>query len=477
MAILGPSGNVYGGGIPNFATGGDEIIFGKQTIDNSGNVTLVLWSWQDALSTFNIIHTAGPQAGTGNLGVSYVSGDFTTIFLDGANTPIQPQPCYAFGYTMIWTGSALTVNGLYPDPYAPATAFYSLSGASPQPSICLTHQNRILYLNNTNYSWYPGTNYYFNQGAEWFNFSDPPGGINGFGQRETFVAENPYGHGAWGSVSSGELFLVRHHGGGYIVSGDLNNPSVTRLFGVQPTFGVVQQAAQTTMGIVYCSGNNGAWSWGGGSTSTKFSHQLNDDFFDPGQPTHLGSPLPTYGPRFNIVQMGEQIFFPNNYVYDIHTNGWWRLDSPSAPTYSFFAVSYDGKALWAMPKQILAGNLGIFYRYDQTAPATFYAWQSWPIPVTREKSINLREIVVRGQGVGTISFAAYGRNGSSDASVPSVATFNSTTQPQVFRLDLGLYDAQDVTIQVNSTGTGGNPAPILWDFSVGYTEANMQSAT
>lgn len=477
LQMVGPTGNVYGGNIPNFPTGSDEMIFGKQTIDNSGNVTLVIWSYQDSTATSNVIHTAGPQSGTGNLGVSYVSGGMTTIFLDGSNNPIQPQPCYAFGYTMIWTGSALTVNGLYPDPFAVGTIFYSLSGSSPQPSICLTHQNRIVYLNNTNADWYPGSPYFFNQSAEWFNFSDPPGSVNGFGQMETFVAEQPYGHGAWGSVSSGELFLVRHQGGAYILGGDLNNPSATRLFGVTPTYGVIQNAGETSIGIVYCSAYNGAWVWSGGSSSTKISPQLNDDFFEPGPPTHLGSNLLTYGPRFNIMQFRNWIAFPNQYLYDTSTGGWWRLDTGLSSPYIFYGVSYDGKALWAMPQKVPAGNLGLFYRYDSTAPATLYDWVSWPIPATRERSINIREVVVRGQGQGTIAIALYGPGGSTDTTVPLTATFNSTTQPQLVRLDAGAIGVQDLTVQITSTGTGGHPAPILWDLSIGYVDNNLVSAT
>ena len=57
-------------------------------------------------------------------------------------------------------------------------------------------------------------------------------------------------HGAWGSISASELFLVRHSGGGYVISGDLNSPTVTRLPGVTSTNGIVQVAGQTPIGLV-----------------------------------------------------------------------------------------------------------------------------------------------------------------------------------------------------------------------------------
>ena len=59
--------------------------------------------------------------------------------------------------------------------------------------------------------------------------------------REVFVQENPFGYGAWGSISASELFLVKNRQGGVVIQGDLNSPTVTSRCPASPSYGVMSR--------------------------------------------------------------------------------------------------------------------------------------------------------------------------------------------------------------------------------------------
>ena len=82
------------------------------------------------------------------------------------------------------------------------------------------HQSRIVNAVGISYDW-PGSSFSVN---EQICFTDPPNSTTYGAQNEVFVAEEPYGYGAWGSISAGELFMAKQRGGGLIVSGDIFSP-------------------------------------------------------------------------------------------------------------------------------------------------------------------------------------------------------------------------------------------------------------
>jgi hypothetical protein len=407
--------------------------------------------------------SAGGFTGGGAIGMmtggqsTYLNTAFTFLcaFLNitGANTDYIGQ-----GYQ--W---------LYPDPTNDTsdTPYTLIPAANAPIADGLTHQNRLVVLQ---YLWYSyGASGSFQGSNEFMSYTDPPNSLTYGAQDELFVAEHPTGVGAWGSLDASELFMVKNLGGGYLISGDLNNPVVSRLPGVTSTYGVECRTAETQIGIVYASKGRGLWAWNGGTSSVKISEQLNDDFFI------ASIPLPVfYGPTVDICSWGDWIVCTNDWLFDTNTGGWWQL-SPGVTSPSphlLYGASWDGETLYAAP--VIPTVDIVVDQYKRSTPASAYTWESYPVRQankTNDKPISVHEVVVRAQGVGTITVTLTGIGGSSSSASPSdVVTIDSPDQPVMTVLMIGLT-AQDVTIELSvAATTPPAAAPVVFSVAIGYTE-------
>src|SRR5208282_2542453 len=120
------------------------------------------------------------------------------------------------------------------------------------------HQNRIIVLSGVTYDYPAGSGFDTN---EQICFTDPPNSAALGFQQTVLVPEEPYGYGCAGSISAGELVLIKKRGGGVVVTGDIFSPNVTDLPGVEPTGGIYGNASSGLDGFFYCSYENGAWVW------------------------------------------------------------------------------------------------------------------------------------------------------------------------------------------------------------------------
>lgn len=354
-----------------------------------------------------------------------------------------------------------------------------------------THAGRIAFAQAAEYYW-TSTTKFLSASFDQFYFTDPPNstpdyandnGTNSLLQDIVYVPETPFGTGSIGSIAAGELFCVKHQKGGYIVSGDPTSPTVTWLGGVQPTYGADCVAAASPIGLIYMSAKNGAWLWNGGSQSIKVSTQLNDDFW-------TGAPQPpSIGPAFSLAVLGDLVFFPNNYVYNTTSNSWWIMDN-QAIQYCWYGVGSDGDTVYCSPSIVpyaggTTANQIFAYKYQLTTPATTYQWKSYPLPPTVEPeySVTIREVVIRAQGIGTITPTFTSNNGLTGAggttasTTPASITLSSLTTPVRTVLTTGLINANDVCIAITSTGTGGNPAPVIYSIDIAYEKQNRLNAT
>lgn len=163
--------------------------------------------------------------------------------------------------------------------------------------------------------------------------------------------------GTIGVVTIDQLFLVKHYGGGALVSGDLDEPTVTRLPYIESTGGLICKGTHTPIGFVYGS-DNGIFTWQGGDASQKLSPQLDGFFWD-----HTNaSALEQYaGARGRMAYWNSLVFVPNNYVYDVETQAWWQLQrhtlDPVEPAtlvpFNCYDVDNDG-VLYAWPYKHIA---------------------------------------------------------------------------------------------------------------------------
>jgi hypothetical protein len=448
-----------------FPQGGDEILWGSEAYDGTSR-QFNLYGYQESSSSyFSIFEAGGPDVQLGLQACTIILTVFNPTDATGLTSGL---PRVVFSYYFMATAGNTEETEFYP-PWASTTrGSTAIDVDFSVPAWVLGHQNRIVYLVRPIMDWAQpigGPAQHFS-GAEFYDYSDPPNTVVIGDQEEYFVQENPTAHGAWGSISASELFLVRDQGGGYVISGDLNAPTVTRLPGVTSTNGAVQIAGQTPIGFVYGSQNNGVWVWNGGNTSTKISAQLNDDFFG------LTYTYPTAGPFFNFNTLGDLIYCPNGYVYSITMNSWWRWGtSDGAQPFAWFWPTYDGQGMWCWPQSIQNAALPSVYKVSRLTPATEYTWESYPMPFTNEDQVLVRVVSVRAQGEGTIQIFLRNTTGQSTITLPVNFTIASPGSPQVLRQQAAAQGS-DITLSLTSTGLSGGPAPVIYDIRIGWERGN-----
>ena len=494
LFVTGPIFPTGGGDLSDIA---DAVVYGILTLTAAPTWYFTLYEAyiaQDATLGQSEPFATGPDAyEPGIIGERFnmMTGGLTTIpFAIGPLGSAQ-VPIWAFGFwypgnspTSYYPGTPY--EWLFPDPTdLTATAPYDLQApvGNAYPADVLTHQNRIVLLSYITIG--AETDAILSTNNEVFNYTDPPNSITLGVQNETFVSEHPVGVGAWGSLDSSELFLVKNSGGAYIISGDLNNPTVTRLPTVVSTLGVMSRVGVTPIGIVYASNGRGLWTWNGGSSAQKISEQLEDDFFvNPNLPKVTlahGTYSGVYdGPSVDICAWGDWIIVSNDWLYDSNLGGWWQLPpGTDAVPHLYYGIGYDGNTLYASP--VNPTDIYAIDKYFRDQPTDTWTWASYPIRQgnkTTNRQMGIREIVCRAQGTGTVQVTLNGINGSFPAFSPSeTMSFGTDSQPVMQRVrvggDPGGFIAQDVTVEIVAVGFSGGPAPIVYEVSIGYIELSQ----
>src|SRR5208282_4861763 len=176
----------------------------------------------------------------------------------------------------------------------------------------------------------------------------------------------------------GELFLVKHRGGGLILTGDIFAPSVTRLPGVQSTGTIYGRADAGEQGVLYCSYANGAWLWNGSNTAEKVSQNLDDNFFLPPEFATMGS----NNYAFFVQCIGDKAYFSNNWIYDMTYKSWWKYypDTAQGGTNLFWVNPVSGPLIYAANLSFTASVSNDFlYAFNTAVPSQHYRWTSLPL--------------------------------------------------------------------------------------------------
>ena len=423
-----------------------------------------------------------PETNTGALIVQYNPASFAGLF--GSPYPAMTRAAASSPTTtvgnpvIVFPGLSSDPHGnvyMYPDPSAPTTygvlELYSIANPGIAGQV-IVHQSRIIVLAGIDYPYPAGGGFNTN---EQIGFSDPPNSTV-MGLQDTVLAtEQPYGYGCGGSISAGELFLVKKRGGAIVVTGDIFSPNVTILPGVESVGGIYGSAHSGMAGFVYCSYDNGAWVWNGGSTAQKISSQLDDSFFLPPEFANMESN--NYG--FYVRCIGDRVYFSNNWVLDLRTNSWWRYYPTKAQggVDLFYVQEVDGGAIWCSKLSFTDTHRHYLYRFDQATPSETWQWQSLPIRLTTDRYVQLRQVVVRASansdnGAGTIKVAVY--NGATLVGSVTTPASSIGNEPTMIRMPIGgisaggsSYASEDLTIRISAMGNGG-AAPNLHSCSLGW---------
>jgi hypothetical protein len=460
--------------------GGATEVVAAMEQDNGTNHYLEVYSYIPGSGSHSILSTTNPTT-PGFFATPYMA--MTRVALSSPTTTVG-NPTVFFPWSC-----ATDANGnsghlyLYPNPSTPTT--YSVldlvTAGSNVTGPAVAHQGRIITLSGISYQFPPSSF----QTNEQICYTDPPNStVYGF-QQEILVPEHPYGYGGVGSIQASELFLIKQREGAVLATGDIANTQVTYLPGVQSTGPIYGQVGQTPIGLVYCSQNKGAWVWNGGSTSQKISGNIYENFFAPA----TGVPS-TQNLGYYVTAWGNWILFSNSWIYDITTGGWWRL-YPGADTennytslteydFFFFSMGATENLMYAGMPTIAHTSEKWLASFDNTMGTTQYQWQSLPIQLSDNRSINLRQIVIRtvdplATGSATIEVMVSTPNLSSPTFSQTTTAGQITQTPtnMVFNFTSGPVDNIVLTIVATNSGS---EAPIINSISLGY-QTREHSAT
>ena len=453
---------------------GDYEVVGVFEGDDGANHFVVAVSSVPALSANNVITGPGETVGTagGFFGAPYPA--FTRMTASGSG---NPPPVLVFP-TVVSTDTNGTSGHLwvYPTLAAPTT-FTAQDLNTGHPSVVgqvITYGSRVLSLGGVNYSWPVSGGVNTNENI---NFTDPPLSAT-YGFQETLLgAEEPWGYGAWGSVSLGELLLIKKYGGAVILNGDIFAPSsVISVPGVESTGNIVGNAASTPTGLYYCSQNRGAWLWNGGNTSTKISKNIADDFFDMQtgviQSNNFG---------FYCYHWQKWVMFSKNYIFDTESGAWWII-YPNAGTnvghltgrdIFWWQTTQNGSQVIGAPLAMTGANFTQYLStFDNTVGSQSYQWTSLPIHVTKDadRVIDIREVTIRASdpassGTGNVTVFVNGTNLGSYTGLSGGITVN----PTILLLKSGVKGAQDITVKLLADNSAtSQPAPIIHSVDIAY---------
>lgn len=230
---------------------------------------------------------------------------------------------------------------------------------------------------------------------------------NIYEDRTSFVEENPSGYAVFASMNANEAFLVKNKGGGVVIRGSLNNPTVVKLAGVEPARGAMNIPAITPQGCFYGS-TSGVWLWSGADTSECVSMQLDGFFWETG--TYLGEDRPGLKGRFSYSY--PFVYAPNDWVYDVRTKAWFRLvgRTDDSNPYMFYDTSWDGR-IYASPGVFTPNDSCVADVFQDDLLAREFQWRSQPFALTINTDVEVKKIVLVAQGVGVVQVTLEGLAG------------------------------------------------------------------
>ena len=414
--------------------------------------------------------------------------DGTRSNLTTATVPGAAHIVYTMGD---WTLNK--VNGAWPNPssiYSDSPARSVTTGTQYNQAV-VAHQGRVVFLenqNDANWSASSGPNVlgqpFGSTGVlpagESIGYSDPNAFIatNVTYNAQLFVEENPTGFGTWQSMNANELFLVKNRGGGVVVRGDVDRPTVIRLPGLPSVYDATNKGCLTDKGYVYGT-RNGVYRWNGADTAEDISVQMggsqggwfwktDDDETDNLWPGALHGTF-TFAPPLIIT--------PNNFMYNTETNSWWRIyptptqDSTNGKIFAHWQTSTSGR-FYGIPAYISDSQTTVWSRFDPNLGCRKYVWRSQPLVKTRNRELNMREINLVAQGSGTVKVDVIGAGGTT---VSKTFTVADSDRPVIQFAPIKVQ-AQDVEIRITAdSGSGSVNAPVVHRIAIGYNTASSVS--
>ena len=267
--------------------------------------------------------------------------------------------------------------------------------------------------------------------------------------------EQGSGYGVVASLTANEMLLVKVHGGGLFVSGDLNSTTTRTLPYVKSTGLSLNNGTITPLGYIYPVDSSGIWLWAGGDTTEHVTKHLSPEFWRPPAlvPAYSDSPTaPSYGhANTSMCQWNEFALLPNNFVWDTDEKGWWRILDTDVAIMHRWVSDERGLRFWGSPNGFNTGGDPIAWEFLRRYGATYYSWKSHPMEPTIEHETHVQQIVVCGSGNGKVRVTVETAE-EPDAAQSIEVTFTSTTRTQIHRRDIRI-SGTGITFRIESFGS------------------------
>jgi hypothetical protein len=351
------------------------------------------------------------------------------------------------------------ISHAFPDPTSAATSSTistkQIGNALHSYTISTTHQNRVvlgrydIYRRGDDMSVATNAN---------FLWTSPNVNTLGFEDPTAFAVEYDQTITDLGTMTANELLVILQYGGGFIVSGDVDDPTVISLPNIAGPDGAKWvKGCNTAIGYVYSAGDAGLYVWNGGDDAQPISTQLEGTSFTNWDTEWVDTP------QGRTDRWIDLVLAPHNWVYDTQSNGWWRLEDPSVADIRMWSTAkYRGQA-YGTESTYTNASPNFLHMWEYGDPATNYSWKSHPLWITNDRSMNLRELVVAVSGHGTLTFTFENERGDT---VSQVFTFNHTNMRQ-YRTTLQLR-SDNFTMRIQAQGATDKPAPLMHRCYVGY---------
>jgi len=302
----------------------------------------------------------------------------------GFSTPGGPELFYE------WTSGEPHTNGstmfyeVWPDPNAVAVdGTYEETGVVNNATFLLGgqivgHDGRVLRFCEQNHSM--GTHGFFSN--ERVRNTDPPNSVSLTSTTTDSIVDpqTPNTYGAWGSLTYGELLLIKQFGGAILVEGDIYAPQITRLPGVQSTGSLMSETAWSAQGLVYMT-DDGPYVWGGGSNSRRLGWPAGCINVMSSNSMRLGGS----GICCSVMPWNNLVIFSGGAVWDSITDAWFCLqDAPLVTSIGYWTPSPTLQSTFYGIDTALDINGKLeFIKYvsDAGGRSNEGTWISLPIPV------------------------------------------------------------------------------------------------
>lgn len=278
------------------------------------------------------------------------------------------------------------------------------------------------------------------------------------------------------SLSSDDLFVLGHTGGGVRIRGPLDaTPQITRHPMLPGGYGRATHITPTPVGLVWGT-RNGVWLWNGGDTAENIAPQLSYDFW--WDEVAMGR-LAYQQPKGRPVCSFPYLFFPNGWICDLRFKSWFRFGrqiSELGSSYpAWWTLAANGDVFGVHPIMLHSTSASStaytsITRYDPTQFHTSWFWRSQPLAKSRNRVLNVRELAFTFHNPSGVCAVTITLDGADPADGTIVSQTENITLPasartQVIRVETNL-EVAEAQIEINCVATV--TAPSLHRISVGY---------